>query len=87
MVLSDDEFEEPEIDLGVHLQNIQTKCSPQYVIQNAINNKDQEKLRNFINNCWDGKTALYSVNNDNIQTVIEFSIEALGNNANLICGE
>ena len=23
MILSDDEFEEPEIDLGVHLQNIQ----------------------------------------------------------------
>ena len=28
MILSDDDFEEPEIDLGVHLQNIQTKCSP-----------------------------------------------------------
>ena len=28
MVLSDDDFKEPEIDLGVHLQNIQTKCSP-----------------------------------------------------------
>ena len=28
MILSDDDFEEPEIDLGVHLQNIRTKCSP-----------------------------------------------------------
>ena len=28
MILSDGDFEEPEIDLGVHMQNIQTKCSP-----------------------------------------------------------
>ena len=53
------------------------------MIQEAINNDEPEQLRKFINNCWDGKTALYTVNNGNIKTVIEFSIEALGNNANL----
>ena len=83
MILSDDDFEEPEIDLGVHLQNIRTKCSPQYVIQEAINNDDPEQLRKFINNCWDGETAFYPVNNDNIKDVVKFSVQALGNSANL----
>lgn len=84
MILSDDDFESPEIDLGIHLQNIQTSCSPSYIIQDAINNDDLGKLRKLINNwSWDGETALYPVNNDNINDVVKFSIQALGNNANL----
>lgn len=83
ITLSDDD-EELVIDLGIHIQNIQTRCSPVYIIQEAINNDDQEKLRNLINHWgWDGKTALYPVNDDNIKTVIEFSVKALGNKANL----
>lgn len=84
MILSEGDFDEPVIDFGIHLQNIQTRCSPKYIIQEAINNDDQEKLRKLINNwSWDGETALYPVNNDNINDVVKFSIQALGNNANL----
>lgn len=86
ITLSDDDFEEPEIDLGIHLQNIQNSANLLILkkkVTEAIENKDLTLLKDIIENQWDGETLLYSVNNDNINTVIEFSVNALGNEANL----
>ena len=41
MILSDDDFEEPEIDLGVHIENIQREITRNKLIKdihNAITN-------------------------------------------------
>ena len=86
MILSDDDFEEPEIDLGVHMQNSQKKINFLILKKNvteAIKNIDFKGLRDIIENQWDGETAFYPVNNDNIKDVVGFSIKALGKKANL----
>ena len=86
MILSDDDFEEPEIDFGVHIQNIQNNVNLLILkndVTKAIENDDLNLLEDLIENQWDGKTIFYSVNDDNIKTVINFSLEALGDDANL----
>ena len=85
MILSDDDFEEPEIDLGVHIQNIQKTVYNNVLIKkvdNAIKDKQSVLLKQLIEE-WDGETAFYPVNNDNIRDTVKFSIKALGNKANL----
>ena len=83
MTLSDDDFEEPEIDLGVHMQNIQKninqnilKLKIQTIIQNTA-------LSDIINNEWDRETYLYTATNNDLRDIIELSIESMGPNANL----
>ena len=86
MILSDDEFEEPEIDLGVHIQNVQKKVNLQVLKNNiaeAIENTDYKGLKDIIENQWDGETPVFFATDDNIKTVKELSIYALGNEANL----
>ena len=85
MILSDDEFEEPEIDLGVHLSNIQRNVALQCLkndVAQAIANSDATKLKECIQK-WDGDTYLYSVNDDNILDDMDFIVETFGNEANL----
>jgi surface protein len=85
-ILSDDDFEPPKIDLGVHIANIQKKINLQILTKNvtdALEKEDQQKLKDVIENQWDGETAFYLANNDNIKKVVKFSIQALGNKANL----
>ena len=42
MILSDDDFEEPEIDLGVHIQNIQ-KTVYSNVLRKKVDNVIKDK--------------------------------------------
>ena len=82
MILSDDDFEEPEIDLGVHMSNIQTKVLSDGIF-NKCKEQDVQGLKELINNNWDGQTPIFFASNDNIKDVVNFSIKALGNKANL----
>lgn len=52
-------------------------------IDNSIKNGDMLIFDNIINHEWDGKCAFYPVNDNNIHTVIDWSIQILGNEANL----
>ena len=40
-------------------------------------------LKHIIEEEWDGETVFYPVNNDNIKDIVDFSVNVLGNNANL----
>ena len=40
-------------------------------------------LKQLIEEEWDGETAFYPVNNDDIKDVVKFSVKALGEDANL----
>ena len=86
MILSDDDFAEPEIDLGVHIHNIQKTVYSNVLrkkVDNAIKDKQSALLKQLIEEEWDGETAFYPVNDDNIKNVVKFSVKALGDNANL----
>ena len=86
MVLSDDDFAEPEIDLGVHIQNVQKKINIQILKKNvagAIENNDSKGLKTLIENEWDEISKIFVATNKNIQHTVSFSRYALGNNANL----
>ena len=53
MILSDDDFEESEIDLGVHIQNIQNNINLQILkkgVAEAIENKNLNLLKELIEN-------------------------------------
>ena len=82
MILSDDDFEEPEIDLGVHISNIQKKILSDSILKKC-ESQDVKGLKELINNCWGGQNPIFLVTDDNIRTVIQVSVKALGNNANL----
>ena len=66
MILSDDDFDEPEIDLGVHIENIQRKILQEKILSLCTTNKNANELKNIINN-WDGKYPLFSASDDNIK--------------------
>ena len=53
MILSDDDFEEPEIDFGAHIQNIQNNINLQILkkgVTEAIENKNLNLLEDLIEN-------------------------------------
>lgn len=88
MILSEGDFDEPVIDLGIHIQNIQNNINLQALkkdVTKAIENNDKALLKKVIENQWVGHwdDQLYTVKNEKISDVIKFSIDALGNNANL----
>ena len=82
MILSDDECEEPEIDLGIHISNLQKNVLYDSILKKC-EEQDVQGLKDLINNCWDGENPIFFASNDNIKMVIEFSVKALGNKANL----
>ena len=85
MILSDDDFEEPEIDLGAHLQNIQNDINRKIIHNNILSlqqNNDFIGLKELIHN-WDGQNPIFFAADDNIRYVVRFSIHALGSKANL----
>ena len=82
MVLSDDDFEEPEIDLDVHISNIQKNILSDCILKKC-KEQDGKALKELINNNWDGKTPIFFASDKNIQEVVQFSIRTLGNKANL----
>ena len=58
MILSDDDFEEPELDLGVHISNIQKT-----ILADSILKKCKEQAEHGFKkliDSWDGK-ILYSL--------------------------
>ena len=86
MILSDDDFEDSEIDLGVHIQNVQKKINIQILKKNvagAIENNDSKGLKVLIENEWDEISKIFVATNKDIQHIVSFSRYALGNNANL----
>ena len=66
MILSDDDFEEPEIDLGVHLSNIQKNILSDKILKKC-EEQDARGLKRLINNCWDGENPIFFASNDNIK--------------------
>ena len=52
MILSDDDFEDPEIDLGVHISNIQKKILSDSILKKC-EEQDEKGLKELINNNWD----------------------------------
>ena len=86
MILSDDDFEEPEIDLGVHLQNVQKKVNLHILTKNVtevIENNDRKLFKDIIENQWDGENPIFFASDDNLKDVVYFSIYTLGNKVNL----
>ena len=86
MILSDDDFEEPEIDLGVHIENIQREITRNKLIKdihNAIINQDIDLLKDCIENRWDGEPAIYPAFDFNLSNIVVFAIKSLGDSANL----
>lgn len=75
MILSDNDFEEPEIDFGVHMANINQKIIIDKLVNTfneAINNKDIDLLKQTIHEWEQYKiNAIYPVNNDNIKDIIK----------------
>ena len=82
MILSDDDFEEPEIDLGVHIENIHRKIFHDKILALCTTNKNAKELKNIITD-WDGENPIFFASDDNIRDVVKFSVKALGNKANL----
>ena len=81
MILSDDDFEEPEIDLGVHMANIQKNILSDSILKKC-KEQDTQGLKELINN-WNGEKPIFFASDDNIKDVVDFSVEALGDKANL----
>ena len=86
MILPEDEFEERIPSMKIHMENTQKTVYINKLINlvnKAIDNEDTALLKNTIENEWNGEFAFYPVNNDNIKTIIEFSITALEYNAKI----
>ena len=64
MILSDDDFEEPEIDLGVHISNIQKNILSDCILKKC-KEQDEQGLKELINNSWDGEAATAAISKFN----------------------
>ena len=65
MVLSDDDFEEPEIDLDIHISNIQKNILSDGILKKC-KEQDEQGLKELIKN-WDGENPIFYASNDNIK--------------------